>query len=135
VNVSDIAGLIGAQVKNELIGLRVAEVLMPAAGPGASEVLNLLRPAFSKSQPQVSTQGPDMQQVQRNIPKISDSESFSASEDSKPASFPPIPEDTLLGFSCIISSHGEVRIRFELSKWSLGLIQVFAAYDKYITAS
>jgi hypothetical protein len=46
---------VGIQVKADLIGLREADLLVPAAGPGASEVLHLLRPAVSKLKANVAS--------------------------------------------------------------------------------
>jgi hypothetical protein len=115
------------QVKADLIGLREIELLVPAAGPGASEVLHLLRPAASKLQPQSASPPaaatPQPSKSRRKM-SILASASFSKSAATLEAAAAAVFGDSeqaistttskaaeaLFGFSCIISARGEVKI-------------------------
>ena len=118
---------VGIQVKADLIGLREADLLVPAAGPGASEVLHLLRPAVSKLKANVAS-APAAASVPQSLVenrKMSTlaSESFSMaaatleaaaaavfgnSEQVGSTSTTQKSVEALFGLSCIFSACGEV---------------------------
>ncbi len=106
-----------AQVKADLIRQRETELLMPAAGPGASEVLRLLRPATETG---ASTDLPVTGDVPLSSPSLAtalatgaafiagESVPVTARVSKKEAASIAIASE-LVGMSCIFGSNGEVR--------------------------
>ena len=99
------------QVKSNLIRQREVDILVPAAGPGASDVLHLLRPAAAPMvQPALVTGA--------SASILQSAEITSTPPPSKPAApavFKAKPSfaargvaDTLLRMSCAIGAGGEV---------------------------
>ncbi len=113
------------QVKADLIHQREVELLVPAAGPGASDVLRLLRPAAASTEntPSSIAVVPWQKQKQVKLPRKMSSiaeASFSMSAATLEAAAASVfgsskniaPANTaeeLLGLSCTIGARGEVR--------------------------
>ncbi len=119
------------QVKADLIHQREVELLVPAAGPGASEVLRLLRPAVSgpavapaaAALPPLQTHSLRRAKLPRKMQSISQ-KSFSMSAATLEAAAASVFGSSkkqlastaksntaagLLGLSCTIGARGEVR--------------------------
>ena len=115
------------QVKADLIHQREIEILVPAAGPGASDVLRLLRPAAASSSRSANAASvvPINAQKQLKLPRkmsfIAEAsfsmsaatlEAAAASVFGSSRAFAPTTESNtaqaLLGLSCTIGARGEV---------------------------
>ncbi len=107
------------QIKADLIRQCEAELLVPAAGPNASEVLRLLRPAALSPPPPDAAVGaavaaPSLAKSPSQCMAASTAHSaadapISAATESKRASDSAAAAAGLLGLSCAISAGGEVR--------------------------
>jgi hypothetical protein len=108
------------QVKSNLIRQRELDLLLPAAGPGASDVLQLLRPAVaSRVQPVLATASAPISSLQ--YAKIAVKEPLpisTASATSRAKSMPGEtgPVDKLLHISCTVGAGGEVCCFFGLDR-------------------
>jgi hypothetical protein len=107
------------QIKADLIRQCEAELLVPVAGPNASEVLRLLRPAVLSPPPPdaavgVAVVAPSLAKSPSQCTAVSTAHSaadapIAATTESKRASDSAAAAAGLLGLSCAISTGGEVR--------------------------
>ena len=105
------------QIKTDLIRQREAGLLIPAAGPDASEILRLLRPAVSNP-PQSETAAvakrlaTSLNPSISAIPTIRSSSALTAANEAAPTADAEAKRAAaaagLLGLSCTISASGEV---------------------------
>ncbi len=103
-----------AQVKADLIRQREIELLLPAAGPGASEVLRLLRPATTETPMGAPPVAVDYQQLSP-LPFSEPAAAVAATAFNAEGATTPVSSETatasdLMGLSCTIGSDGEVCI-------------------------
>jgi hypothetical protein len=111
------------QIKADLIHKREADLLVPAAGPNASEILRLLRPAVRNKPTSERTAGYAAGSVIRtqlaNAPNQSTAgipmSELNSGDGDTPAAAETKSETAsaaavrLMGLSCAISAHGEVQ--------------------------
>ena len=98
------------QVKSNLIRQREKNLLIPAAGPGASDVLHLLRPAAAPKVQPVSSTIPSPFQLPAEIEAIAPSSTpaVSASFRAKTTLGERQSTEMLQGISCAIGAGGKV---------------------------